>query len=141
LVDAVTLYAVTALFFTAGLLLLWYSKFLTAGKMVLLFFALDISLTIEASVYSDVILIAVLHVVTIPAFFGLIYFDLVKQHNSNFRCFICGKLVQELEQVEIVRRFLNDSSWEITVHSSCINLDRQQRKAFSKNAFRKGIPE
>jgi len=109
--------------------------------MVLLLFALDISLTVEAALYSDVILIALLHVVTIPAFFALIYFDLVKQHNSDFRCFVCGKLVQESEDIEIVKRFLNGSRRDVSVHSTCINLDRQQRKGFSKNAFRKGIPE
>ena len=141
MVDPATLYAVTTLFFTTGLLLLWYSHVLTTGKMVLLLFALDISLTVEAALYSDVILIALLHVVTIPAFFALIYFDLVKQHNSDFRCFVCGKLVQESEDIEIVKRFLNGSRRDVSVHSTCINLDRQQRKGFSKNAFRKGIPE
>ncbi|MDA4111066.1 MAG: hypothetical protein OK439_00900 [Thaumarchaeota archaeon] len=141
MVDLVTLYGVTTLSFVAVLILIWYTQLLSTGKMVLLLFTLDISLTIEAAFNSDVVLIALLHVVTIPAFFGLIYFDLVKQHNSDFRCFICGKAVQETEEIETVNRFQQGFRREVRVHSSCINLNQQQRKTFSKRAFRKGIPE
>jgi len=109
--------------------------------MVFLLFILDIALTIEAALYSDIVLIALLHVVTIPAFFALIYFDLVQQHNTKFRCFICGKTVQESEQFESVNRFVGGVRKEASVHSTCIGLDREQRKTFSKNSFKKGIPE
>jgi len=109
--------------------------------MVFLLFILDIALTIEAAFYSDIVLIALLHVVTIPAFFALIYFDLVQQHKTRFRCFICGRAVKESEPFESVNRFVDGERKEASVHSSCIGLDLQQRKTFSKNSFRKGIPE
>jgi hypothetical protein len=109
--------------------------------MVFFLFTLDIGLTIEAALYSDILLIALLHVVTIPAFFGLIYLDLVQQHKTKFRCFVCGKIVQETEELERVNRFVDGQRKEASVHSACIGLDRQQRKTFSKNSFKKGIPE
>jgi hypothetical protein len=82
-----------------------------------------------------------LHVVTIPAFFALIYFDLVQQHKTKFRCFICGKAFQDSEHFESVSRFVGGERKEATVHSSCIDLDQLQRKTFSKSSFKKGIPE
>ena len=106
MVDAITLYAVTASFFAITLPVLWFTRVLTTGKMVFLLFILDIALTIEAAFYSDIVLIALLHVVTIPAFFALVYFDLVQQHKTKFRCFICGRNVQASEQIESVNRFV-----------------------------------
>jgi hypothetical protein len=141
LIDALTLYAVTASFFAVTLPLLWFLRALTTGKMVFLLFILDIALTIEAAIYSDIVLIALLHVVTVPSFFALIYFDLVQQHKMRFRCFICGRAVQESEPSESVNRFVAGERKEASVHSSCIGLDLQQRKTFSKNSFKKGIPE
>ncbi len=120
---------------------MWYLGMITTSKIVLLLFILDISLTIEAAFYSDIVLIAVLHVITIPAFFGLIYLDLVKQHNSDFRCFVCEKIIKDSEKIQIVKRYVDGKKKDVAVHTDCISLDQRQRKAFSKNAFRKGIPE
>lgn len=139
--DAYLLYAITSSFFAISLPVLWYFKKLTTGRMVLLLFILDIALTIEAAVYSDIVLIALLHVVTIPAFFALIYLDLIQQHKTKFRCFICGRTIQESEQADTVKRLLAGQPKEVSVHSSCIGLERDQRKTFSRNSFRKGIPE
>ncbi len=72
--------------------------------MVILLFVLDIAMTIEAALYSDIVLIALLHVITIPVFFALIYLDLVQQHKTKFRCFICGRNILEEEKAETVRR-------------------------------------
>jgi hypothetical protein len=139
--DPLTLYLLTVSAFSAGLFIIWILRILSTSKIVVLLFALDISLTVEAAVYSDVVFIAVLHVITIPAFFGLIYFDLVKQHNSDFRCFICGKMVRDSEDIQIIKRYINGVKRDLMVHRECISLDQKQRKAFSKNTFRKGIPE
>jgi len=139
--DPVTLYLLTVSPFCVGLFAIWILRILSTGKIVLLLFALDISLTVEAALYSDIVLIAVLHVITIPAFFGLIYFDLVKQHNSDFRCFICGKMVKDSEDIQIIKRYIKGVKRDLTVHRECISLDQKQRKAFSRNTFRKGIPE
>lgn len=141
MIDAYILYAVTSSIFAISLPIIWYFKNLTTGKMVLLLFILDIALTIEAALYSDIVLIAVLHVITIPAFFALIYLDLVQQHKTKFSCFICGKTIQESDQSDIVRRLAEGEKREISVHSSCIDLERDQKKAFSKDSFKKGIPE
>jgi hypothetical protein len=141
MVDAYTLYAITGSLFAISLPIFWYLKEFTTGKMVLLLFVLDIALTIEAALYSDIVLIALLHVVTIPAFFALIYLDLVQQHKTKFQCFICGKTIQDSERSETVKRLVRGESKEINVHSSCIGLQSDQRKAFSTNSFKKGIPE
>ena len=96
--------------------------------MVFLLFIVDIALTIEAAFYSDIVLIALLHVVTIPAFFALIYFDLVQQHKTKFRCFICGRTLQESEKFESVNRFVGGERKEASVHSSCIGLGSAAKK-------------
>ncbi len=141
MIDAYTLYAVTCLLFAIPLLMLWYLKELSIGKMVILLFILDIGLTIEAALYSEIILIAVLHVITIPAFFALIYLDLIQQHKTKFRCFICGKDIRESEKADIVKRLVDGEKKEISVHAACIGLEGHQRKTFPGNSFKKGIPE
>ncbi|MDA4131324.1 MAG: hypothetical protein OK457_11185 [Thaumarchaeota archaeon] len=141
MIDALTLYSGTTVFFTIGLIFLWYSRLLNTAKMVFLLFALDIALTVEAAIYSDVVLIALLHVVTIPAFFSLIYLDLVKQQSSEFRCFVCGKPALEAEEFQVAKRLVDGIRSDVIVHTACISLDQLERKAFSKNKFRRGIPE
>ena len=141
MVSELVLYALTSLSFAMSLPIVWYVGKLTIGKMVFLLFILDITLTIEAAFYSDIVLIAILHVITIPAFFALIYLDLVQQHKTIYKCFICGKMIQESEASDVVKRLLNGQQKEINVHAACIGLERHQRKSFSKNSFKKGIPE
>jgi len=141
MIDAYSLYAVTSSLFAVSLPIVWYLKKLTTGKMVFLLFILDIALTIEAAFYSDIVLIALLHVITIPAFFALIYLDLVQQHKTKYRCFICGRAIQHSEQADTVRRFVGGEKKEISVHATCIGLDGNQRKKFSRNSFKRGIPE
>ncbi len=136
-----TLLAITSSFFVVAIPLLWYFEKLTIGKTVILLFVLDIAMTIEAAFYSDIILIALLHVITIPSFFALIYLDLVQQHKTKFRCFVCGKNISEEEKAETVKRLVSGQKSEISVHSICIDLERHQRKSFSSKSFRSGIPE
>jgi hypothetical protein len=141
LIEESLLYSVTAAIFAACWLFFWYFHRISTSKTVVVLFAADISITIEAALYSDIVLIAILHVITIPAFFLLIYVDLIKQHNTEFRCFLCGKLAQPSEELTAIRRFVNGRPTNVTVHKSCIDLDRNNRKAFSKNKFKSGIPK
>jgi hypothetical protein len=141
MIEEYILFAITSSFFAISLPALWYLKKLTLGKMVILLFMLDITMTIEAALYSDIVLIALLHVVTIPAFFALIYLDLVQQHKTKYCCFICGRNILEEEKAEMVRRTVGGQKKEINVHASCIDLEGHQRKAFSSKSFKKGIPE
>jgi len=141
MIDEYTLFAITSSFFVVSVPLLWYLERLTIGRVVILLFILDIAMTIEAAFYSDIVVIALLHVVTIPAFFALIYLDLVQQHKTKFRCFICGRNIAEDEKTESVKRMVSGQKKEISVHASCIDLENQERKAFSSKSFKKGIPE
>jgi hypothetical protein len=141
LIEEVLLYSLTGSGFAFGWLVVWYFHRLSTSKTVIFLFAADISITIEAAFYSDIVLIAILHVFTIPAFFLLIYVDLIKQHNTEFRCFLCGKLAQPSEELTIVRRFVNGRPTNVSVHKSCIEIDRNNRKAFSKRTFKSGIPK
>ncbi|MGH2639895.1 MAG: hypothetical protein ACRDF4_11560 [Rhabdochlamydiaceae bacterium] len=139
--NPLTLYAITTIAFAIPWPTLWYFNSLSTVKMVVLLFCFDIVLTIEAALYSDVILIAVLHVITVPAFFGLIYFDLMQEQKKTFRCFVCGKNIEEDEDVDTVRRSLEGRRKNVLVHSSCVNLGGNDRKAFSEKLFKKGIPK
>jgi hypothetical protein len=109
--------------------------------MIIFLFALDSILTIEAALYSDIVLIAILHVITVPALIGLIYFDLVKEHRSYFRCFVCGKEVQADEEIETINRTVEGKPKHVIVHTECISLERTQRKRISRSIFKKGIPK
>ena len=120
---------------------LWRVRKQTTLKMIILLFVLDIVLTVEAALYSNIVLIAVLHIVTIPALIGLIYFDLVNQHNTQFKCFVCGKLIQAEEEIETVSRTIEGKTTRVIVHTSCINLENKERKGISSRVFRKGIPK
>ena len=61
------------------------------------------ALTIEAGINSNVLLIYLLHVITIPVFFGLIYIDLVEENRSKFSCFVCGRPIEQTESTETVK--------------------------------------
>lgn len=118
--------------------MLWYMERLSSGKMILLLFSLDMGLTIEGALYGRVMMIALLHIFTIPAFFSILYFDLRKQANEDFRCFVCGRIIDPDEETSTVRRGMKRN---VPVHSSCIVLDNRERKRFSERMFRKGIPQ
>lgn len=109
--------------------------------MIVLLFILDSVLTIEAALYSDILLIAFLHVVTVPALIGLIYLDLVQQHKTYFKCFICGKEIQADEEIETINRTLEGKATHVIVHTECIRLERTDRKGISSWIFRRGIPK
>ena len=109
--------------------------------MILLLFAFDMALTIEAGVVSNIMLIALLHMITIPAFFALIYLDLMDQHRLEFTCFVCGVGLAQGEPAETVRRIINGRRRNALVHQHCVRLDNTERKAFRSRLFRKGIPE
>ena len=141
MIAEVILYAITIAAFAVATPILWRLHRLNTLRLCLLLFIVDITLTIEAAFYSDIVLIAVLHVITIPAFFGLIYVDLVKQHRTYFTCFVCGKVVKEDDELSTVSRYVNGASRKVNVHAACIDLDNRHRKSFSKSRFRNGIPE
>ena len=137
-VDQLDLYLVTIFAFLAPWPLFWQTKKLSTGKMIFLLFCLDIALTIEGAFYGQVEMIALLHVFTIPAFFSIIYFDLRKQSNDQYRCFICGKVIEPNEEMSRVTRGAGRKN--ASVHESCIDLNNLERKRFSKKTFGKGIP-
>ena len=139
--DAATIYSITATFFIIAWLLLWFFGTLSTGKMILLLFCFDMVLTIEAGLNSDVLLIYLLHVVTIPVFFGLIYFALLEENKEKFSCFICERPVDQTQSIETVMRSVNGRRKNVLVHAECIDLQSKDRKSFSIRKFRGGIPE
>jgi hypothetical protein len=141
MIGEISLYLITSILFAVSLTALWHQKRVTIGVTVVFLFILDITMTIEAAFYSDIVMIAVLHVITIPAFFALIYFDLVQQHKTKFRCFICGKAIDQSEASESLKRISGGASKETLVHAACIDLENKERKSFSRSSFKKGIPE
>jgi hypothetical protein len=141
MIDHLTLYAITTCLFAPVVPTLWYFRAFTTAKLVIFLFSLDIALTIEAAFYSDIVFIALLHVVVIPALFGLLYVDLVRQHNTDFRCFVCGQSIQDKDNLRVIKRVVDGEEQNVIVHSACIDLNDRQRKAFSENVFKKGIPK
>ena len=139
--DSSTIYSITTVFFIIPWLILWFSGTLSIGKMIVFLFIFDMVLTIEAGINSNVLLIALFHVVTIPVFFGLIYFGIFEENKVKFSCFVCGKQVGETESTETVERLVNGRHKSVPVHSACIGLENKDRKSFSRRKFRKGIPE
>lgn len=109
--------------------------------MIILLFFFDIVLTIEAGVVSNLELIALLHMITIPAFFALIYLDVIAQHKSEFTCFVCGIVAAHDEPTEMVKRIVNGRRRNVLVHERCVKLQGSERKAFRSKIFKKGIPE
>ncbi|MDH2901844.1 MAG: hypothetical protein PXY39_12825 [archaeon] len=141
MVDPFLVYGITTVFLMVPWPILWKKQELTTLRMIVLLFILDSVLTIEAALYSDIVLIAILHVVTVPALIGLIYLDLVQQHKSYFKCFICGKQIRADEEIETINRTLEGKPIHVIVHSECIRLERTDRKGISSRVFRKGIPK
>ena len=137
--ESFGVYGITTVVMMAPWPLFWKKQRLTTLRMIVLLFILDSVLTIEAAFYSDIVLIAVLHVITIPALIGLIYLDLVQQHKSYFKCFICGKEVQADEEIETVIRTIGGKPTHVIVHTNCIHLERKERKGISSWAFRRGF--
>lgn len=99
------------------------------------------ALTIEAGLNSNVLLIYLLHVVTIPVFFGLIYIALLEENKEKFSCFMCGRPIDQTQSIETVRHSMNGRRKNVLVHAECIDLQSKDRKSFSKRKFRAGIPE
>jgi hypothetical protein len=89
--------------------------------MVILLFAMDVVLTVEAALCSDIVLIAILHVFTIPALFILIYLDLVREHKSYFHCFVCGRLIESGEEIDTISRTIGGKQGNVLVHTSALN--------------------
>jgi hypothetical protein len=136
--EEILILALTAGSSLIVLLLLRFYRNLTTLRIVILLFFLDLVMTVEAALYSDVVAIAVLHVITIPAFFALIYFDLVKQHRTYTRCFICGgKLAAQVDTVTVTRK-IEGQTTELSVHKKCVSVDDRERKALSQGLSKKG---
>ena len=140
MITPAELYSITTVSFIVPWLYLWVSGSLSTGKMIILLFFYDLILTIEAGINSNVLFIALLHVVTIPVFFGLIYVDLVAENRANFSCFVCGKVIAGTDVVQTVKRSLNGRHKNVLVHAACIDLQNKDRKTFSRRRFRSGIP-
>ena len=109
--------------------------------MIILLFFFDVALTVEAGLFSNLELIALLHMITIPTFFALIYLDVMTQHTSEFTCFVCGSVVARDEPTEMVKRIVNGRRRNVLVHERCVKLQGSERKAFRSKLFKKGIPE
>ncbi len=139
--DITPIFTLTGISFIVPWLLLWFSGKLSIGKMIMLLFVFDIVLTIEAGIESNVVEIYVLHVITIPAFFGLIYLDILAEQKAHFSCFICGKAIAASEPSESVKKLVDGRYTAVLVHVACIELDNKHRKTFSGRLFRKGIPQ
>jgi hypothetical protein len=134
-------YALSVLVFMLPWPILWMYRKLKTLTMIILLFAMDVTLTVEAALYSDIVLIAILHVITIPALIALIYLDLVQEHKSYFRCFICGKLIEDEEEIETISRTIEGKPKNVLVHTKCIQLEGKDKKKISSWVFRHGIPE
>jgi hypothetical protein len=139
-VDEFLLYSISVVIVLIPWLFFWRLSLLTTLRMIIFLFATDTILTIEAAFYSDIVLIAFLHVVTIPAFFVLIYLDLVKEHRTHFECFICGGRIENQEEEEIIQRKVQGTETNFVVHKSCIHLEHKDKKRIRASVFRKGIP-
>jgi hypothetical protein len=141
MITPAEIYSITTISFIIPWLFLWISGNLSTGKMIIFLFFFDIVLTIEAGINSNVILIALLHVITIPVFFGLIYFDLIEENKAKFSCFVCGMAIAKADSVQTVKRSVNGRHKSVLVHAACIDLQHKDRKTFSRRKFRSGIPE
>ncbi len=141
MISANIVYIVTSFCFALLWLFLWFESSFSISRMIFLLFAFDIALTIEAGVVANIMLIAMLHMITIPAFFALIYLDLMDQHRSEFTCFVCGVALAKSEPTETVNRILKGRRRSVLVHEHCVKLESTERKAFRSRLFRKGIPE
>lgn len=141
MITPADIYSVTTISFVVPWLVLWMTGTLSTGKMIVLLFFFDATLTIEAGLNSNVLLIALLHVITIPVFFGLIYFDLVEENKTKFSCFVCGKAIVQEDSTQTVRRTVNGRRKSVLVHTNCISLHHTDRKSFPERKFRRGIPE
>jgi hypothetical protein len=108
-------------------------------RAVLLLFVLDTILTLEAAYVADIVAIAILHIITVPAFIALIYVDLIQHHKSQFRCFLCNEEIREEQNIEPVKRIFLGRPTEVYVHVECIKPG--DRKAISERAFKRGIPK
>lgn len=141
MVSPTEIYSITTIVFVLPWIYLWISGTLSTAKMTVLLFVYDLVLTIEAGINSNVLLIALLHVITIPVFFGLIYLDLLEENKRNFSCFVCGKPIQSTEIARTAKRFMNGRYRNVLVHAACIDLQHKDRKTFSRRIFRSGIPK
>lgn len=140
MIGELSLYAFTSAVLFLPWPFIWQARKLTILRMVILLFSWDSALTIEAAYYANIVFIGVLHVITIPAFLGLVYFDLAKQNKSLFTCFICSTQIKADEGLESVSRVVGPLETKVSVHVSCIEPGRKEKKAFSGRIFRKGIP-
>lgn len=134
------IYLLAALSFAILWLALWFASSLSIGRMIILLFILDVILTIGAGIDSNVILMAMLHVITIPAFFGLVYLDLIEQHKTEFICFVCGFPILQVEHSEKVRSIIKGRGKQVLVHTDCVRLDINERKLLRRPLFKRGIP-
>lgn len=141
MVSELTVYLLSSIGIGSLWPILWYAWGYSTRETISVLFALDIVVTIEAAFYSNIVLIAVLHVITIPAFFTIVYIDLMRQQNSEFKCFLCRRQIEQGEEIVVIRRAVRGRKKNASVHKKCIDVDRKDRKSFSKNRFRNGIPK
>ena len=121
--------------------ILWLFRALSIMRTVVLLFILDSILTLEAAFYSDVVSIAILHIVTVPAFIGLIYLDLLSHHKREFSCFLCARQISGEEEIQSVTRNVDGKQVAINVHATCLVSSEKERRAISERTFRRGIPK
>ncbi len=139
--EANIVYLITTVAFAILWIFLWFESSISITKMTLSLFSFDMVMTAEAGLYSNILLIALLHVITLPAFFSLIYLDLIGQHKSTYSCFICGKGIYTSELTRTLSRTVNGRHRSVLAHAGCVYLESENRKAFARSRFRKGIPQ
>jgi hypothetical protein len=101
--------------------------------MIIVVFSFDIGLTIEAALYSDVLLIAVLHIFTIPTLCFLVYYDLVQQSKGISICFVCGKNIEEGQEKAHIEKFVDGTPKRVVVHLAC--MSEEEKKDLVKNSL------
>ena len=141
MIGELPLYALTTTLSFLAWPFIWRAGELTTLRMVVLLFFWDIALTIEAAFYANIVFIGVLHVITIPALLALLYFDLLKQNKSTFTCFVCSGQIRPDEGMESVTRMIKGVKTKVSVHVSCVEPGRREKKALSGSMFRRGIPK
>ncbi|MDG7001037.1 MAG: hypothetical protein JRN15_18230 [Nitrososphaerota archaeon] len=140
MVDQLAVYLLSSIGIGSFWPMLWYVWGYSTKQTVSVLFVLDIAVTIEAAFYSNILLIAVLHVITIPAFFAVIYIDLLRAQSSEFQCFLCEKPIEQGEETTKIRRSFGRRKKNMTVHKKCIDIGVKDKKSFSESKFRNGIP-
>jgi len=139
LLQPILLYLLTTIVFLLVIPILFFTHRFSITRSLILLFILDSVLTVEVADNGDIISLAALHFVTVPAFLLLVFLDVVQHHRNQFTCFLCGKDIGFEGEIVSVNRILLGKATSVNVHPFCI--DPGERNALSERKFRRGIPK